>query len=61
MGGAFDTMIEKLLLLMILACPLMMGVMMLLMWRGMRSHKQSEDPGSRHPTSPREVSHSRDS
>jgi hypothetical protein len=31
-------MIEKLLLLMILACPLMMGVMMLLMWRGMRGH-----------------------
>lgn len=46
MGGAFDTMIEKLLLLMILACPLMMGVMMLLMWRGMRDHKGREDPPS---------------
>jgi hypothetical protein len=27
---------EKLILLAVLVCPLMMGVMMLLMWRGMR-------------------------
>jgi hypothetical protein len=46
MGGAFDAMIEKLLLLMILACPLMMGVMMFLMWRGMRGHQRQDDPPS---------------
>ena len=37
-------MIEKLLLLMILACPVMMGVMMFLMWRGMRRHDGAADP-----------------
>jgi hypothetical protein len=37
-------MIEKLLILMLLACPLMMGVMMLLMWRGMRSHHRDKEP-----------------
>ena len=37
-------MIETLLLLMILACPLMMGVMMLLMWRGMRGHGRDDAP-----------------
>ena len=39
-------MIEKLLLLMILACPLTMGVMMLLMWRGMRPHRPEVAPGA---------------
>jgi predicted kinase len=40
---------EKLILVMILACPLMMGVMMLLMWRGMRGHRRNGPDGeSRH-------------
>jgi hypothetical protein len=58
-GGALDTVTEKLLLLMILACPVMMGVMMLLMWRGMRGHNQPDDSRSRHHASPREVTDSR--
>ncbi len=29
---------EVLILLAVLACPIMMGTMMLLMWRGMRGH-----------------------
>jgi hypothetical protein len=37
-------MIEKLLLLMLLACPVTMGVMMLLMWRGMRGHQRHKGP-----------------
>ena len=37
-------MIEKLVLVMILACPVMMGLMMLLMWRGMRGHRRPEEP-----------------
>jgi hypothetical protein len=49
MGGAFDTMIEKLLLLMLLACPVMMGVMMLLMWRGMRGHHRAKETPSSTP------------
>jgi hypothetical protein len=35
--------IEKLLLLMLLACPVMMGVLMLLMRRGMRSHDRGRN------------------
>jgi hypothetical protein len=29
---------EALILLAVLACPIVMGTMMLLMWRGMRGH-----------------------
>jgi hypothetical protein len=39
-------MIEKLLILMILACPVTMGGMMFLMWRGMRGHQRHEEPPS---------------
>ena len=38
-------MIEKLVLVMILACPVMMAVMMLLMWRGMRGHRHAPTTG----------------
>jgi hypothetical protein len=31
---------EVLILLAVLACPIVMGTMMLLMWRGMRAHGQ---------------------
>jgi len=31
---------ELLILLAVLACPIVMGTMMLLMWRGMRGHKR---------------------
>lgn len=31
---------ELLILLAVLACPIVMGTMMLLMWRGMRAHKR---------------------
>jgi hypothetical protein len=30
---------EVLILLAVLACPIVMGTMMLLMWRGMRGHQ----------------------
>jgi hypothetical protein len=33
---------EALILLVLLACPIVMGTMMLLMWRGMRSHGNGE-------------------
>jgi hypothetical protein len=35
---------EVLILLAVLACPIVMGTMMLLMWRGMRA--QSKDGGA---------------
>jgi hypothetical protein len=31
---------ELLILLAVVACPIVMGTMMLLMWRGMRGHKR---------------------
>jgi hypothetical protein len=31
---------EVLILLAVLACPIVMGTMMLLMWRGMRGHQR---------------------
>jgi hypothetical protein len=34
---------ENLLLLLVLLCPLVMGVMMLLMWRRMRGHGPTGD------------------
>ena len=34
---------ERLILLAVLVCPVMMGVMMLLMWRGMRRHGRDDD------------------
>jgi hypothetical protein len=33
---------EALILLAVLACPIVMGTMMLLMWRGMRGHGSAE-------------------
>ena len=33
---------EVLILLAVLACPIVMGTMMLLMWRGMRGHGNRE-------------------
>jgi hypothetical protein len=33
---------ELLILLAVLACPIVMGTMMLLMWRGMRDHGNRE-------------------
>ena len=36
---------EALILLAVLACPIVMGTMMLLMWRGMRDHSKD---GSAH-------------
>jgi hypothetical protein len=36
---------EVLILLAVLACPIVMGTMMLLMWRGMRGHSND---GSAH-------------
>jgi len=36
---------EVLILLAVLACPIVMGTMMLLMWRGMRGHGKA---GSAH-------------
>jgi hypothetical protein len=33
---------ELLILLAVLACPIVMGTMMLLMWRGMRGHSSRE-------------------
>jgi hypothetical protein len=36
---------EALILIAVLACPIVMGTMMLLMWRGMRGHSQD---GSAH-------------
>jgi hypothetical protein len=34
---------ELLILLAVLVCPVVMGTMMLLMWRGMRGHGSRED------------------
>jgi hypothetical protein len=44
MVGTLDTMTEVgvLLILMMLACPIVMGAMMLMMWRGMRHHAQQK-------------------
>jgi hypothetical protein len=36
-----------LIVLMMLACPLVMGAMMLMMWRGMRHKHRTPDPDSR--------------
>jgi hypothetical protein len=36
------TELGVLLILMMLACPLVMGAMMLMMWRGMRHHTHQE-------------------
>ena len=33
---------DVLILLAVLACPIVMGTMMLLMWRGMRGHSNGE-------------------
>jgi hypothetical protein len=45
---------EALILLAVLVCPIVMGTMMLLMWRGMRGH--SNDGGAHdHAAPPEEV------
>jgi hypothetical protein len=36
------TELGVLVILIMLACPLVMGAMMLMMWRGMRDHRQQE-------------------
>ena len=36
---------EVLILLAVLACPIVMGTMMLLMWRGMRGHGKAGGAG----------------
>jgi hypothetical protein len=41
---------EVLILLAVLACPIVMGAMMLLMWRGMRGH--SNGGGARDDAAP---------
>jgi hypothetical protein len=41
---------EVLILLAVLACPIVMGTMMLLMWRGMRGH--SNDSGAHDDAAP---------
>lgn len=41
---------EALILLAVLACPIVMGTMMLLMWRGMRGH--SKDGGAHDGAAP---------
>jgi flagellar basal body-associated protein FliL len=54
MDGTLDAMTEVgivLIVLMMLACPLVMGAMMLMMWRGMR-HGTHEEPQRRHDASP---------
>jgi hypothetical protein len=42
---------DVLILLAVLACPIVMGTMMLLMWRGMRAHGKggSEDVAPEEP------------
>jgi flagellar basal body-associated protein FliL len=47
MDGAFNAMTEVgvvLIVLMILACPIVVGTMMLVMWRGMRhgAHRETQ-------------------
>jgi len=37
---------EVLILLAVLACPIVMGTMMLLMWRGMRAHGKEGAEGA---------------
>jgi hypothetical protein len=41
---------EALILLAVLACPIVMGTMMLLMWRGMRGH--DKDGGAHEAAAP---------
>jgi hypothetical protein len=43
---------EVLILLAVLACPIVMGTMMLLMWRGMRAHGKQEGVEEAAPEQP---------
>ncbi len=44
---------EVLILLAVLACPIVMGTMMFLMWRGMRGH--SSDGGAKEDAAPQQT------
>jgi hypothetical protein len=46
---------EALILLAVLACPIVMGTMMLLMWRGMRGHGGTDATAHEEAGPPEEV------